>query len=269
VPLPITLLALAAAMVLGALHALSPGHGKTVVGAYLVGSRGTAAHAVYLGATVTITHTLGVFALGFATLVASSYIVPERLLPWLSFGSGLLVLAIGAALFLARWRAALGAARPQYRPLSASTARSLTTPWRAASGAHTLAFAHAHHHGDHAHAHLHGHDHHHGALVHSHWRLGSFASAPGGAARDHMEEPARARHLGRPRSVPSAMVLLLAAIALNKTAHGMLLVLAFSIGLAGCADRGGAGIPLCARQVEWRRASIRGGVAGCPSRARA
>jgi nickel/cobalt exporter len=233
VPLPITLLALAAAMVLGALHALSPGHGKTVVGAYLVGSRGTAAHAVYLGATVTITHTIGVFALGFATLVASSYIVPERLLLWLSFGSGLLVLATGAALFLTRWRAALGAARPQYRPLSASRARNLTTPWLAESGAHTLAFAHAHHRGDHAHAHLHGHDHRHGGLVHSHGGSVHSHLPPGGAGEKITWKGLLALGIsGGLVPCPSAMVLLLAAIALNKTAYGMLLVLAFSIGLA-------------------------------------
>ena len=69
------------AALLGGLHALSPGHGKTVVGAYLVGSRGTARHAAFLGLTVTVTHTLGVFALGLVTLFASHYVLPERLYP--------------------------------------------------------------------------------------------------------------------------------------------------------------------------------------------
>jgi len=73
-----------AAMFWGAAHALSPGHGKTVVAAYLVGSRGTAKHAIFLGATVTATHTIGVFALGVITLFASQYILPEKLFPWLS-----------------------------------------------------------------------------------------------------------------------------------------------------------------------------------------
>ena len=94
----VLLLALLAAVVLGALHAFSPGHGKTVVGAYLIGSRGTPRHAVFLGVTVTATHTLGVFALGFATLFASRFIVPERLFPILSLASGLLVLGMGVAL---------------------------------------------------------------------------------------------------------------------------------------------------------------------------
>src|SRR4030095_7096270 len=86
-----------------------PGHGKASVGAYLVGTRGSARHALFLGLIVTITHTLGVYALGLVTLGASHWIVPERLLPWLSAASGLLVLAIGASLASARLSAALGA----------------------------------------------------------------------------------------------------------------------------------------------------------------
>jgi ABC-type nickel/cobalt efflux system permease component RcnA len=66
----IALLGLLLAGFLGAVHALSPGHGKTVVGAYLVGSRGTPRHAAFLGLTVTVTHTAGVFALGLLTLFA-------------------------------------------------------------------------------------------------------------------------------------------------------------------------------------------------------
>jgi nickel/cobalt exporter len=68
---------------LGGLHALEPGHGKTIVAAYLVGSKGTARHAFLLGLIVTASHTAGVFALGAITLYASRYIVPEQLYPWL------------------------------------------------------------------------------------------------------------------------------------------------------------------------------------------
>ena len=71
-------LALAGAFVWGALHAFSPGHGKTIVAAYLVGSRATARHALFLGLTTTITHTTGVFMLGVITLLASRYIVPDH-----------------------------------------------------------------------------------------------------------------------------------------------------------------------------------------------
>src|SRR5262249_59424929 len=79
---------------LGAFHALEPGHGKTLVAAYLVGSRGTAWHAVLLGLTVTASHTIGVYALGCVALFASHYVLPEQLYLWLGFTSGLLIMGI-------------------------------------------------------------------------------------------------------------------------------------------------------------------------------
>src|ERR1700677_2182736 len=88
---------------LGALHALEPGHGKTIVAAYLVGSRGTATHAVLLGIVVTAAHTAGVYLLGAATLYASRYIVPEQLYPWLGAISGLSVAGLGIFIFLRHW----------------------------------------------------------------------------------------------------------------------------------------------------------------------
>jgi nickel/cobalt exporter len=91
------------ALGLGALHALEPGHGKTIVAAYLVGSRGTAWHAVLLGLIVTASHTAGVFALGAITLYASRYIVPEQLYPWLGVFSGLTIAGLGGYMFLRRW----------------------------------------------------------------------------------------------------------------------------------------------------------------------
>lgn len=95
-----------AALALGAVHAFSPGHGKAVVGAYLVGSRGTWRHALFLGLVVTATHTAGVYALGFVTLFLSEFILPERLFPYLGLLSGLLVAVIGARLFVERLRGA-------------------------------------------------------------------------------------------------------------------------------------------------------------------
>jgi nickel/cobalt exporter len=123
------ILLILAAFAWGAVHALSPGHGKTMVAAYLVGTRGTAKHAVGLGATVTITHTIGVFALGLVTLLLAQYVLPEDLYPWLSLVSGLMVLAIGASVLRMRLRA---------------------------RRAHAQAHAHAHQH-DHAHGHDHDH----------------------------------------------------------------------------------------------------------------
>jgi ABC-type nickel/cobalt efflux system permease component RcnA len=124
----VLLVLLTAAFAWGALHALSPGHGKAMVAAYLVGTRGTARHAAALGLTVTVTHTAGVFALGLVTLALSQYVLPERLYPWLNLVSGLLVVAIGAAVLRSRLR--WGRARRRR--------------------------GHGHHH-----AHQHGHDHHH------------------------------------------------------------------------------------------------------------
>lgn len=195
----LVLLGLLFAVVLGAAHALSPGHGKTVVGAYLVGSRGTARHAAFLGLTVTITHTAGVFALGVITLLASEYVVPEKLFPILSLISGGIVVAIGLSLFVRRLRAALGFS--------------------------------AHHHHGHDHEHHHSGDpsqpHSHGGRVHSHLPPGANGS------------PITWKSLlalgisGGILPCPSALVVLLAAISLHRVGYGLLLVLAFSVGLAG------------------------------------
>ncbi len=119
-------IALPMAFLWGSAHALSPGHGKTTIGAYLVGTRATPWHAVLLGLTTAFTHTAVVFALGLLALVASQYILPEQLFPWLSLASGLLVLGLGLLLVRQRWR--------------------------------SLAHPHPHHHAHHPHHHAH-HDH--------------------------------------------------------------------------------------------------------------
>ena len=98
-------LSLALAVVLGGLHALTPGHGKTLVAAYLVGSRGTVRHAALLGTVTTLTHTLSVLVVGLLALVARQFIVPGLLVPILEVGSGVLVMLMGARLTLSRWRA--------------------------------------------------------------------------------------------------------------------------------------------------------------------
>lgn len=217
----IAILALLGAMLLGAVHALSPGHGKTIVGAYLIGSRGTPRHAVFLGTTVTVTHTLGVFVLGFATLYASRFIVPEKLVPLLSLISAVLVLGMGILLLIKRTRAAYpGLGTPKGGPV---VFHPVTAGTGSASG-RGLIFAHAQDH-DHSHAdgtlHSHG-----GGAMHSH--------LPPGAAGEKVTWRSLLT-LGISGGLipcPSAMVLLLAAVALNKTAYGMLLVVAFSVGLA-------------------------------------
>jgi len=127
-------LVVAASIVLGGLHALTPGHGKTLVAAYLIGSRGTVRHAMALGSIVTFTHTASVIVIGVAALVASRYILPGVLVPALEVASGLLVVFIGGQLIVGRWR--------DYR-----------------GGGHVHPHDHAHPH-NHAHNHHnHGHDH--------------------------------------------------------------------------------------------------------------
>jgi ABC-type nickel/cobalt efflux system permease component RcnA len=215
------LLGLLLAAVLGAFHALSPGHGKTVVGAYLVGSRGTAKHAAFLGLTVTITHTLGVFSLGLVTLFASQYVLPERIFPYLSLVSGAIVLFIGLSIFIKRLRA--------FRGKGAAVEAAGHSP-----GDHL----HAHDHAEDHHAHSHSHDeagasHDHGGLVHAH----------GGRAHSHLPpgadgSPVTWRSLlglgisGGLLPCPSALVVLLAAISLQRVGYGLVLVVAFSFGLA-------------------------------------
>jgi ABC-type nickel/cobalt efflux system permease component RcnA len=200
--------ALCVALVLGAVHALSPGHGKTIVGAYLIGSRGTPRHALFLGLTVTVTHTAGVFLLGFATLYASHYIMPERLFPILSLVSAALVLVMGGILLVQRIRAAL---RPP--PAFVRVVAAPATP-----RAPLLAPAYA---TPDATWHSHG-----GGALHSH--------LPPGAAGERVTWRGLLA-LGISGGLvpcPSALVILLAAVALNKTWFGIVLVLAFSFGLA-------------------------------------
>jgi ABC-type nickel/cobalt efflux system permease component RcnA len=89
---------------LGALHALTPGHGKALLAGYLVGDRGTPRQAVALGVVITTTHTASVIGIGVITLLASRYVLPGVLVPTLELGAGLLVVALGVRLFARRWR---------------------------------------------------------------------------------------------------------------------------------------------------------------------
>jgi len=222
----IVLLALIVAFSLGAFHAFSPGHGKTIVGAYLVGTRGTAKHAILLGAIVTITHTLGVFILGLITLYASKYVLPEKLYPWLGFASGLGVAAIGFGLFLHRYR---------NLSLHSDVGQSHShAPLRAPDHAHSpldvhdLAERGIHDHRHDPAEHVASHVHSHGSLVHSH----------DGITHSHDYSNVKFKDLftlgvtGGMVPCPSALVVLLSAISINRVGFGMLLIVAFSLGLA-------------------------------------
>ena len=211
----VMLLGLLIAFVFGSFHALSPGHGKTMVAAYLVGARGTTRHAVALGVIVTVTHTLGVFALGLLTLYASKYIVPEKLYPILSVISGLAVFGVGIWLLTSRLR---GVADDHSRSRDhdhTHTHGSDEIHLHTADGGHTHDHDHTHD-ADGGHSHGFGHHHHHGVP----------------------EGPITARSLlalgisGGIVPCPSALVVLLSAVALHRIVYGMALITAFSIGLA-------------------------------------
>ena len=164
----VLLFLLLAAFGWGAVHALSPGHGKAMVAAYLVGTRGTARHAAALGATVTVTHTAGVLLLGVVALTLSAFVLPEQLYPWLNLASGLLVVVVGAAVLRSRARKRK---------------------------------AHHHHH-------------HHGPE-----ELSTRGILAMGASAGLIP-------------CPSALVVLLAAVAQNQLVLGLVMIVAFSLGLA-------------------------------------
>ena len=223
--------ALAISFVLGGLHALTPGHGKAIVAAYLVGSKGRVIDAVFLGIVVTFTHTFSVIALGIVMLVAQGF-APEDVVPWLSLFSGVLIVGIGAWLLTKNMK--------QYY-----------------SGS-----VHGHDHGHHPHPHDHSHGHdpshdhdHPHADDHDHGHDDEH-----GHDDDHGHDPSHDHdhthsHGGRTHShVPSertgfwgllslgisggivpcvdALIGLLFAISLNKLTWGLVILCAFSLGLA-------------------------------------
>lgn len=93
-------LAFALSIGLGAVHGVSPGHGKTLVAAYLIGSQGTLRQGIWLGMIVAVTHTAGVFVLGALTLAATELIVPQRVIEWLSLITGVAVIILGISLLV-------------------------------------------------------------------------------------------------------------------------------------------------------------------------
>jgi ABC-type nickel/cobalt efflux system permease component RcnA len=186
------LLSLVLALFWGAAHALSPGHGKAIVAGYLVGSRGTPRHAVLLGAIVTVTHTIGVFALGLVTLALSEFFLPEQLYPWLNLVAALMVVGVGVGILRARVR--------------------------------------------HARAHGNGHHHHH-------------------------DETRGLVGVGISAGIvpcPTALVVLLAAISLHRVGYGLILILAFSLGLAASVT--GIGLLAVSAKRFFSRLSFEGSV---------
>ena len=203
--------AIGIAFVLGAAHALTPGHGKTIVAAYLVGSRGTLKHAAFLGAMVTFTHTMSVFLLGLATLFLFQYVVPQKVTQVLGAISGLSIVMIGGWMLYKRLR---GTGHVH---------------------AHTHDHAHPHDHEQHPHDHSHDHPHTH---EHAHSHGNSHPHSHGDGGHTHMPEEVSWSGLvalgasGGLVPCESALVLLLTAIALRRVGLGLLLLVSFSLGLA-------------------------------------
>ena len=203
------IIALVVSFVFGGLHALTPGHGKAVVAAYLVGTRGRIIDAIFLGLVVTFTHTFSVITLGVVLLFAKDRFAQEDVVMWLSLISGLLIVGIGGWLLTKNMK--------QYY----SGRLNSTTD----DHPHTHDHAHSHSHGGHTHNHTHGghtHTHSHGGRTHSHvpskrtgfWALLSLGISGG--------------------IVPcvDALIGLLFAISLNKLTWGVIILCAFSLGLA-------------------------------------
>ncbi len=196
--LGVVLISLLIAAFWGSVHALTPGHGKALVAGYLVGTKGKPRDAVILGATVTVTHTIGVFALGLVTLLLSQFIVPDQLYPWLTLASGVLVVLVGIGVLRARLR---------------------TGGWA----------DHDHGDGDGADDHDHGHGHGHGDRDHGHHHHDE-----GGKGGDALSSRG-ILGVGVAAGLlpcPSALVVLLSAIAVHRIGFGFALIAAFSLGLA-------------------------------------
>jgi nickel/cobalt exporter len=225
----VILLSLLVAMFWGAAHALSPGHGKAIVAAYLVGTRGTARQAVYLGVIVTVTHTIGVFALGLVTLALSELVVPDRLYPWLNLVAALLVVGVGASVLRLRLSDWLRTKR-----------RSASLRDHDHHHDHEHPHDHSHdpdHHHDHDHSH--DHDHHHRPEQGMGWRGLLGVGVSGGLL-----------------PCPSALVVLLAAISLHRVGYGLVLILAFGVGLAATIT--GIGLIAVSAKRVFGRAGFQG-----------
>ena len=242
---PILLLALVLALGFGALHALLPGHGKTIMAAYLVGAGGRLRQAVAVGVAVAFMHSASVIGLGAVILSAERVFAPERVYPWLTLGSGLVVLALGGALLVGRVRSARRASAA--RATLAATA-PVEVPDRrlvlVASGGAAIeqtpsSVPHLHDWGDHEHGHVH-----------------PLPDPDRPLSRKSLAALAVA---GGILPSPTALVVLLSTATAHRIAFGLSLIVAFSLGLAGALVAVGA-FALRARELVRRR--LHGGLAG-------
>jgi len=246
----VLVLALGTAFALGAGHALTPGHGKTLMAAYLVGTRGTAVHALGLGLSVTVSHTLGILALAALVVGAQGVLPADVIVRWTPLIAALTIVGIGG------WMVAAEVRRRR--------ARRAPEPMQIAAHEHAEDHDAAHMHEDHAHepehAHQdHGHDHDHADEpgVHAH----------GGVRHSHL--PAAGTTitwrslfaLGLAGGIipsTSALLILLGTIAAGRAAFGIILVVAFGLGMA--LVLGGVGLVLVKARGRLDRLPARSGL---------
>ncbi len=224
--LGLAMLAVAAALILGAFHALFPGHGKTVMAAYMVGQRGSTRQGFMLGLTVAITHTIGVLVLGIV-LTATQTFAPESVYPYLGVFSGILFGALGVTLLV-----------------------------RAVRQRKTL-FAHGHSHGGHTHSHDH-HAHEHAAHEHEH-----HGHEHDYTVNEDAVAPLRTRSLvalgfaGGLVPTPSAVIVLLGATAIGRAWFGVMLVVFYGVGMSATLIAAGLALGWARRRFSLERASQR------------
>jgi ABC-type nickel/cobalt efflux system permease component RcnA len=204
----VVLLSLVTAAALGAGHALTPGHGKTLMAAYLVGTRGSARHALGLGAAVSLSHTIGILALAAVVVAATDVVAPDVVVRWAPVVAAVSIVVIGGWMLVGeiRRRRAVAVHDRDHR--------------------HAVRHDHAHPH-DHVHPHDHRHPHPHEAVSTISWRSLFVLGLAGGLIPS-----------------TSALLILLGAIAAGRPAFGLVLVVAFGAGMA--AVMSGIGLVLVA-----------------------
>jgi ABC-type nickel/cobalt efflux system permease component RcnA len=205
--------AVIAALALGALHALAPGHGKSVIAAYLVGQRGTVRQAAALALSVTLTHTAGVLVLG-GLLWTAAVTAPERVYPLLGVASGALIAVLGAGMLVRVRRARAGSPAGEHHrhpaPHPVGVAAGGPTTGVSTSGAATTGAA----------------------------TTGTATTHPRPLAPSESEPALRARTVvtlgfaGGLVPTPSALLVLLGSLAIGRVWLGVLLVAVYGLGMA-------------------------------------
>ena len=245
------------ATVLGGMHALEPGHGKTVVAAYLIGTKGRKIDAVLLGLVVTLTHTYSVILLAIAAKIASTQftLTEESLHGYLGLVAGLLILIVGAWMLVGRIRG-----REPFHFHSHDHGHGHSHNHNSIRGhgnphnhSHDTGHSHNHNHThDHDHDHDHNHDHshaHHESHNHDHDDHGPHShDASHAHTHEHGHKLAGVDVHGEKRvglwqlfllgvsgglvPCPAAIAILLAAVGAGRLGEGLTYILLFSVGLA-------------------------------------